>query len=164
MLLLGRQSNTHTTIADNKTARAETFVPKGSQSIGDCGNGTTDQRLTVQWGAGNEFLMLFHLNETTKEFALAGFTVTLNATQFVNGSDSQITYTHLGNAFATRLHMSYYCNKVQSLNLTASETSKDVVGTVSVSQTHLEAFHDGKEAKFSTVSDCDLPSTPGKSD
>lgn len=137
-------------------------MPKTSRAVGECGNGTTDQRITVQWGAGNEFLMLFHLNESTKEYALSGLTVTLNTTQFVNGSDGQIIYTHLGSEFATRQQMSYYCNKVQTFNLTANETSKDVVGTVNVSQTHLEAFHKEKNAHYSAASDCDMPSTPGK--
>lgn len=37
-----------------------------------------------------------------------------------------------------------------------------MVGTMSVSQTHLEAFHEAQRAEFSAASDCDMPSTPGK--
>lgn len=104
--------------------------------------------------------MEFNLNDTTKEFALGGLTVLFNATQFANSSVENITYSHMGHEFSTRLQMSYYCNKVQTLNLTA-ENGKDVLGTVSVSRTHLEAFHKGKERKFSAASDCEFPSTPG---
>lgn len=138
------------------------YVPEKVDASGDCGDGKTDQKLYVNWGVGNELVMSFAANQSTHEFALTGLTVQLSTKDFVNASSDNATYWHVGSEFATKLHMSYYCNKVQSYNLTSSEGGKDVVGKMSVSQTHLEAFHEAQRAEFSAASDCDIPSTPGK--
>jgi lysosomal-associated membrane protein 1/2 len=67
---------------------------------------------------------------------------------------------HVGNEFITPLKRSYYCTKVQTLNLTNSETSNATVAIVELSQLHFEAFHKQDNDKYSEVKDCESAGTP----
>lgn len=56
--------------------------------------------------------------------------------------------------------MSYHCTRVQTLHLTGSATSTDVIASVAISHVQLEAFHRQKNDLFSTAKDCDAIDTP----
>lgn len=130
---------------------------------GSCGNGTTDQYIIIEWtedGQVNHLNLTFHLNVTTKEFSLTESVFNLSSNVIPNNDKSLIFY-RVGNFFEIPKDRSYYCTRVQSLNLTDSATSKTVVGTVSVSHVLLEAYHSAQNKQYSSSIDCDAINTPG---
>lgn len=157
---------------DNNTKYFVYNIPEVSESsvTGSCGNanGTSDQYILIHWSdknASNMMNMTFKLNHTTNEFSLDKFSFNLNKTIFPNDSNlTSYSYYHVGSFFETPKQNSYYCTRMQVLNLTNSENpenSTNVVGTVTFSHTLLEAYHDGNSKHFSTSIDCDAISTPG---
>lgn len=155
--------------SDNKTKYFVYTIPKDPESSvsGTCGNinGTSEQFILINWSdnsAHNALNMTFKLNHTTNEFTLNKIAFDLDKTIFPN--DANLTsyyYYYVGSTFATPKQNSYHCTRPQALNLTNSENSTNVVGTVSLSHTLLEAYHEGKSKQFSTPIDCDAINTPG---
>lgn len=144
-------------------------IPKDPESHvnGSCGNinGTSEQFIVIQWSDNNAFNLLnmtFKLNHTTNDFSLNKITFELDKAIFPNDANfSSYSYYHVGSSFATPKQNSYHCTRPQILNLTNSETTSNITGTVSLSHTLLEAYHEGKNKQFSTSIDCDAISTPG---
>lgn len=144
-------------------------IPKDPESSvnGTCGNinGTSEQYILIIWSdnnAQNALNMSFKLNHTTNEFTLNKIAFDLDKTIFpIDANLSSYSYYYVGSTFATPKQNSYHCTRPQALNLTNSESSTDVVGTVSLSHTLLEAYHEGKSKTFSTAIDCDAINTPG---
>lgn len=154
---------------DNKTEHLIYNIPKDTQSTvnGSCGNvnDTNDQFILIHWldkDALNTLNMTFKLNHTKNEFSLNKIVFNLDKAIFPNGTNrTSYAYYHVGSFFGTPKHNAYHCTRPQILNLTNSENSTDVIGTVSFSHTLLEAYHEGKNSQFSTSIDCDAINTPG---
>lgn len=130
---------------------------------GSCGNGTTDQYIVIEWlveGEVNTLHLTFHLNATTKEFSLTESVFNLSSNVIPNNNKTLVFY-RVGSFFEIPKDRSYYCTRVQSLNLTDSATADNVVGTVSVSHVLLEAFHSAQNKQYSSSIDCDAINTPG---
>lgn len=145
-------------------------IPKDAPTSvnGSCGNinGTSDQFIRIQWldmNVQNTLEMAFKLNHTTNEFSIKKIAFELDKAIFPNDSNrSSYSYYYVGSAFATPKQNSYHCTRPQILNLTNSENENSTfAGTVSFSQTLLEAYHEGNNKLFSTSIDCDAISTPG---
>lgn len=103
--------------------------------------------------------MSFKLNHTTNEFALNKLAFELDKAIFPNDANhSSYSYYYVGSSFATPKQNSYHCTRAQELNLTSSD---NLNGTVTLSRTLLEAYHEGKAKQFSTSIDCDAINTPG---
>lgn len=154
-------------LIDNKPANTQYNVPANQTTVssGNCGNGTGDQQITVEWGPktnSSSFLLLFSLNTSTHEFSVKEIVFLINGIELPNSKNETVKLYHNGNIFSTPTEMSYHCTKVQTLNLTKTEDGKDVLGTVRISHAQLEAYHKQDTAKFSTAKDCDAIDTPGK--
>lgn len=135
-------------------------------SSGDCGNGTVNQQITIEWGPKNRsstFLLLFSLNTSTHEYSVKELVFSIDSVELpANAKNETVILYHTGNVFATPTETSYHCTKVQTLNLTKTEGGNDVAGTVRVSHVQLEAYHKAKSGQFSYAKDCDAIDTPGK--
>lgn len=131
---------------------------------GTCGNGINDQFVMIKWNvtsASNSMNMTFKLNQTTHEYALHELGFSLSKEILPNANQTEVLYHRVGSAFETHEDKSYHCTRGQLLNLTTISNSSDVVGTVSFSNTLLEAYHKGESKQYSTSIDCDAISTPG---
>lgn len=135
------------------------------KSKGSCGNGTTDQNILIEWlvdDQPNSLNLTFRLNQTStpKEFSLHEAVFNLSANIVPNNNQSFIFY-RVGSVFDSPKERSYHCTRDQVANLTDSETSSNVVATVTVSHVQLEAYHSGQSKKYSSAIDCDAINTPG---
>lgn len=152
---------------DTKLRNLVYNIPKDPESIvtGTCGNGTSDQYILIKWKDNNAFNalnMTFKLNHTTNEFTMNKLAFELDKAIFPDDANlSSYSYYYVGSTFATPKQNSYHCTRPQTLNLTNSEFSINSTGTLSMSHTLLEAYHEGKSKQFSTSIDCDAISTPG---
>lgn len=154
--------------SDNKTKHLVYNIPKDPESnvSGNCGNtsGASEQYILINWldKKYNALNMTFKLNHTTNEFTLNKLALSLDKAIFPNDANlSSYSYYYVGSTFATPKQNSYHCTRPQVLNLTNSESSTNVTGTVILSHTLLEAYHEGKNKQFSTPIDCDAINTPG---
>lgn len=129
---------------------------------GSCG--TIEQYIVIDWlenGQENTLNLTFHLNATTKEFSLTEGVLNVSSNVIPNYNQSLVFY-HVGSFFEIPKDRSYYCTRVQSLNLTDSATpNSTTVGTFSVSHVLLEAFHSAQNKQYSSSIDCDAINTPG---
>lgn len=144
---------------DNKTVYFTYNLPKDGIVNGTCGNGTNDQIISITWKNNNVFNMTFKLKQ--HEYSLHKVVFSLSNDILLNANQTSVKYYHVGNDFETQANRSYRCTRVQMLNLTATETATDVVGSVSFSKSLIEAYHVGSNTQYSTPIDCDAISTPG---
>lgn len=132
------------------------------KSKGSCGNGSNVQYIFIEWPEQNSLNLTFHLNETKKsEISLYEAVFNLSA-NVVPNNNKTFTFYHVKNEFEVPKGNSYHCGSERVANLTDSSTSSNVVGTVTVSQVTLQAFHTGKDTKYASAIDCEGINTPGK--
>lgn len=134
-------------------------LPKDGIVNGTCGNGTNDQIIWIKWNNNSVFNMTFKLKQ--HEYSLHKISLSLSNEILPNANQTSGTYYYVGSAFGTQANRSYRCTRDQTLNLTATENSTDIVGTVTFSKTLLEAYHMGGNKQYSAPIDCDAISTPG---
>lgn len=146
---------------DNKTENVLYNIPsKNFTYTGDCGNGTTPQQFVVLWN-DSSLLLRFEQNTTDSRFGLSEIVLGINpSNDFPNAKNETFRLYHVGNVFNTPLHHSYYCTKVQTLNLTANETSTIPIASLRLSHVQLEAYHTTEGTHFSQANDCDAIDTP----
>lgn len=153
--------------SDNKTNYILYNIPSNTYSnvSGSCGNDTSDQSIHIEWeddSVFNTLNMTFKLDQHTKEYSLHKVAFGLKQALLPNAkNESEFKFYHVGNLFVTQQDRSYYCNRPQIVNLTSTENSTNVVGTVIFSKTLVEAYHKG-ENKWSSSIDCDAINTPGE--
>lgn len=136
------------------------------ETKGSCGNGTTDQNITIIWlsddSSVNTLNLTFRLNSTSKPNEFSLYEAVFNLSSSVLPNNSTNRFYHVGGFFETPISKSYHCTRVQILNLTNSEDPKSVIaGTVSLSHVIMEAYRTDDNQNYSTSIDCDAMNTPG---
>jgi lysosomal-associated membrane protein 1/2 len=135
------------------------------ETVGSCGNETTEQNIIIIWKSGNEDVntlnLTFSLNSTTKpkEYSLS-FAVFNLSSSIVPGS-SDHAYYHVGGFFEIPKSRAYHCTTDQTLNLTAGVDPKsEIVGNVTLSRVLMETYRSNDNKNFSEAIDCGAINTP----
>lgn len=119
--------------------------------------------MTVAWGPkehANKLLLAFVFNDTTREVVLKEIQFALNGTVLPQGKNETIRMNYKGDKLSAPKGNSYYCTKVQLLNLVDNTHPNNTIALAEISHVQLEAFHKG-DKQFSTAVDCDAINTPG---
>lgn len=155
-------------LTDDKKVNVLYNIPVNDTKIptGNCGNGTVNQTIFVTWQSSqnttNSFGIVFSNSKDGQEYVLYEIIYELFAGDLPNGNNDTLKFYHVGNAFETPKDRSYYCTIAKTLNLTNAEESTKPIGTITVSNVQLEAYHKGNNKKFSSAMDCLIPNTNGK--
>lgn len=123
---------------DNKTKQAKYNLPVKTivESDDDCKNFTETQNIVLHWiddatKEENSFKLSFYKNGSTVGLGHLVIKIQPN-TIFSDAKNDTVQLVYNSNStFITPLHMSYHCTREQTLNLTETISSPDVVGTVS---------------------------------
>jgi len=111
----------------------------------------------------NSLKLSFYKNGTNVGLGHLVVTIQPN-TIFPDANNDTIQLVYNSNStFITPLHMSYHCTREQTLNLTETIRSSEIVGNITFSNVQIEAFHKSDspaEWSFSAAKDCDGKYTP----
>lgn len=140
------------------TANTTIIVPldNSTEATGLCTN--TSQSLILKW-KDNSVEIDFKLGED-KNFFVSLITLNLTAGNLPNysGNETVLTYKDNATLFKTPVEMSYKCDKVQDVNMTAVSGNSSAI--LLISHTQLQAYREKKDNVFGAAHDCESFDTP----
>jgi lysosomal-associated membrane protein 1/2 len=146
--------------ANNKTIQKMMDIPShGNGTVsGVCGN--IEQNLTVSWDASDaapntdNFTLHFVKNETTKQYSLHHFEISLAPEEFpADKWNKTVTLVHMTPQYEIGVRNSYRCLKKQKLDLYMNDV-KEPVGHVTLSDLQFQAFRGDNSTTFGIAKDC----------
>lgn len=143
---------------DGKTSYTDYIVPTNDSYIvsGSCGDGTSDQNISIQWSdknLNNTMDLLFKFYPETKLYSLNAITFDINAAILPNGSAQMSKYLYVGDDFWAPTGWSFHCNKWQTVEL-SSENRRYLMGTLNLTNIQFEASLTGNIEAFSEPVEC----------
>lgn len=133
-------------------------IPVNDSEIvsGSCGDGTSDQNITIEWidkNLVNTMDLLFKFYPETNLYSLNAIIFDINASIFPNGSAHISKYLYVGDDFWAPEGWSYHCDKWQTVEL-SSESRRYVMGTVDLTNMQFEASLTDNIEQFSKPVEC----------
>ncbi|KAJ8729747.1 hypothetical protein PYW08_001328 [Mythimna loreyi] len=121
---------------------------------GNCSS--ADQWIQVSWLSNNtlqpnNMTLVYHRNETTKNYGLQSLNISLSPENLVNGSSKDPLELYHGAEWQTPLATSYRCKSSTLLNMTASGNNAAVL---TVSRLQEEAYRTTNGTGFSAAREC----------
>ncbi|KAG6452987.1 hypothetical protein O3G_MSEX007894 [Manduca sexta] len=149
---------TYTKVVESATSLANVLlnVPKNATVLnGSCAD--ADQWLTLNWtvhgtNITNNMTVVFHRNDTNKNYGLKNLTISLSPELFVNASSKDPLELYHGAEWQTPLATSYRCTPPTRMNLTSETTS--TVGALTLMRLQEEAFRSVPGGGFSAAREC----------
>lgn len=145
-------------ILDGKISRTIYTIPVNKSLVisGSCGDGESDQNITIEWTEKNllnTMDLLFKFYPETHLYSLNAITFEINAAIFPNGSAHMSKYLYVGDEFWAPEGWSYRCKKWQIIEL-SSENRRYIMGTVVLTNIQFEASLTGNIEQFSKPVEC----------
>lgn len=144
-------------VADGKADRYVYDIPHEQSRIvsGSCGDGTSDQNITIEWTANNltstmDLIFKFYENHI---YTLYGITFDLNVAMFPRGLKHNQVYMYIGDDFWAPDTWSYHCTKKQTVELSC-ENRRYIMGTLTLTNIQFEATLTGNIEHFSKPYEC----------
>lgn len=143
---------------DGKSSYTDYNVPTNDSYIvsGSCGDGTSDQNMSIQWSdknLNNTMDLLFKFYPETNLYSLNAITFDINAAILPNGSAQMSKYLYVGDDFWAPTGWSFHCNKWQTVEL-SSENRRYLMGTLNLTNIQFEASLTSNIETFSKPVEC----------
>lgn len=136
-------------------------VPANATATGNCSD---DQSLTLTWlspnaTVNNTLTILYHKNDTTKNYGVKSLNITLAPELFADRPAVPIELYH-GSEWQTPLATSYRCKAPTQMNMSSDSAPGNVLGTLTLSRLQEEAFRTIPGSGFSAARECGSGDVP----